>query len=196
MFEAGESEAEARRRMALEAALSGSFTGSLLGGVGRVLEGAKAPGAIAKSALGAGALYGGLAGGANYIGNMLLGRPSDDDTGSPYTTRGTVGGGVGGGLLGAGMGALSASDKMRALAGKAGLAAKVPDNLLIDAFKAAARGGGRAGLLRTALLGGGLGALAGAYTGADEGMQVDVIQDELREKKRRALMEAMSDGLS
>lgn len=190
-----ETESQARRRMALEAALSGSFTGSLLGGVGKVLEGAKAPGAIGKAALGGGLLYGGLAGGANYVGNTLLGQPDPDDTGSPYTTRGTVGGAVGGGLLGGGLGALSSSDKLRALFGKAGLASKIPDNLIVDAFKVAARPGGRAGLLRAVLLGGGLGGLAGAYTGADEGMQVDVVQDELRDRKRRAMMEAM-DGFT
>ncbi len=196
MFDPLESEAETRRRMALESALSGAFTGSLLGGVGKVLEGAKAPGAIGKAAAGAGALYGGLAGGANYVGSLLLGQPDPDDAGSPYTTRGTVGGGLGGAAVGAGLGALSASDKFRALAGKAGLAGKMPDNLIVDAFKLAARPGGRAGLLRAALLGGGLGSLAGSYTGADEGMQVDVIQDELRDKRRRAMIEAMNNGLA
>ncbi len=190
-----ESEADARRRMAIDAALSGGFTGSLLGGVTKLLEGAKGAGAIGKSALAGGALYGGLAGGANYLGNMLLGKPAEDDEGAPYTTRGTVGGGVGGALAGGGIGALISSAKVRGLADKIGLAAKMPDNLIVDAFKAAARPGGRAGLLRAALLGGGLGGLAGSYTGADEGMQVDVLQDELRDRKRRAMMEAM-DGPS
>lgn len=197
MYDPRETEADHRRRLALHATLAGGVSGAGLGALQKVLEGVKSARGIAGGALAGGALMGGLAGGANYLGNAILGTP-EDESGSPYTTRGAVGGGLGGGLAGAGLGALSASDKVRALAGKTGLAAKIPDNLIVDAFKAASKGGGRAGLIKAALLGGGLGALAGGYTGADEGMSLDVMQDEfaddLKQRRRMAALEALADG--
>lgn len=196
MYDPGRNESDERRRLALHAALAGGLGGAGLGALQKVFEGVKRAGPIGKAAAIGGGVMGGLAGGANYLGNLLMGTPDENDLGSPYTTRGTVGGGIGGGLAGAGLGALSASDKIRALAGKAGLASKVPDNLIVDAFKAAGRGGGRAGLLKAALLGGGLGALAGGYTGGDEGMALDVLADEMSDdmkmRRRRAAMEMLA----
>jgi hypothetical protein len=191
---------EQRRReglleMARDASISGGVTGGVLGGLSKILEGAKRARQIAPAALGGAALMGGVPGGSNILGNLLMGEPDQDDA-SPYTTRGIAGGLAAGGGLGAGLGALYGSGKLAALARRfPKLAGGAPDNLIIDAFKWAASPGGKAGTRRAAMLGGAGGGLMGAYTGADEGMQVDVIKAEADARRRRLLREALGDGL-
>lgn len=157
----------------IKAGISGGLTGGALGGIGAALS--KDPltrEALIKAMLSGAATYGGLGAGSTAVGLGLLGKPKQDEP-SGYARRGAVGGAVGGSLAGGSLGALVGSGKM-----------KVPQALpsWVAEYASKLKGG------KGALIGAGVGALglgaAAAYTGGDEGMQLDFIENELRNKRR------------
>lgn len=166
-----------------DAAISGSASGALLGGFGRMLAGSRKPWELLKSAgIGAG-LTGALTAGSTAIGSGLMGAPAPGDS-SGYTTRGLVGGLVGGGAIGAGMGALAAHPRLKNLYKLVPnkLKSELPlDNALMDAMKKMSQKGQMA---PAASLGGATVGGLGAFLGSDEGMQIDFIQDQLRKRRR------------
>lgn len=133
---------------------------------------------LAKNALGHAALWGGIGGGASYLGDKLLG-PANPADPSAHTKEGAVGGAVGGGIGGAGLGYLLGSGKLAGLehipgARRAGRAAKelLPlDNVITDwvknKMKHPSAANGRSLALGLGAAGLGLGALHGLSAGMD-----------------------------
>lgn len=175
-------EDRATKDAALKALLSGGVSGALFG-AGSKLLGSKVPvGAwdLLKSAATGAAVAAPIAGGSNYLGSKIMGPPGDDEP-SGFTRRGAVGGALGGGAIGAGLGALASR-------GTIPLPASTPHFITEYIKKIKAMPGKKplaigAGI--GALLGGGL---AGGM-GADEGMQLDLVTNELNEAKRKRLRE-------
>lgn len=143
-----------------KATLSGAVSGGLLGGVERLLSGARKAD-ILRGALGAAGIYGGISGSSQALGSEMLGAPTQDDP-HAMTTRGLVGGLTEGGLAGAGLGALAAAGHMSA-----------PTKLLGEYYRNLAKAGRLKDLLHGAALGAGAGASAGGYIGRSEGMESD-----------------------
>lgn len=172
----------------LNAAVSGGGTGGLMAGMGTLFS-KFSPEELAKASLrsrvlkamlkGAGA-YGALGAGATAAGVGLMGKPeADEPTG--YTRRGGIGGAVAGGAVGGGLGALVGSGKMK-------LPSAAPEWLAHYASKL--KGG------KGALIGAGIGALglgaAASYAGSDEGMPLDFLANEMRERKKREYEQLLS----
>jgi hypothetical protein len=159
----------------LQMAASGGLTGASMGGLGKILGGSRSLPAIL-GGVGLGAATGATAiPAAAYVGEQVLGAPSEDEQ-QPYTLRA----GLGGTIAGAGVGALGggyigsglAEAMGRTFPGAAAAAhSQLPlDNLIIDKLK-------KAGKWKGALAGAGLGALALGFTSADEGQQIDTFRN-------------------
>ncbi len=164
------------------ATISGAASGGILGGVGAGLAGGGIKSALRAALLGA--LTGGAVSGAGQAaGAAALGDIEEGEV-NPYTRRGVLGGG----LAGAGMGGLlgaALSRKFLRVPGAKGaigaLASKTPG--------------------KAAGIGAGAGGAFGAYQAGDEGMQLDFIQNEMDDtrKKRRAqqlAMQLMDEGIA
>jgi hypothetical protein len=190
-----------------------TLMGSAALGGGLLASGAKAlspalrakQGALAKlSSVGKAGLTGAaisapLAGLSGLIGTSLRGTPDEDEIseGAPWTERSALGGAIGGGLLGGGLGAAAGAGKLRGLMAalgrrtnpelrkivRSGLDELPTDNLFVDYFKGLSDKPGITSAMKGALAGGGtLGTIA-AYQGADEGMQADIIAQELQKRR-------------
>ncbi|HBR25988.1 MAG TPA: hypothetical protein DD732_02940 [Rhizobiales bacterium] len=172
---------EAMWKSARNATVSGAVTGASVGGISHLLAGARNPGKILAAALSGGALAGGMAGGATVVGNSLMGPPEHDDQ-SGYTRRGTIGGLVGGGLTGAVAGGLIGAGKLK-IPKLTGLS----DNLITDYLAKLAHAPSKKSIALGALVGGGVLGAGSAYRGGEEGMQMDLIHNEVaKAKKKRA----------
>jgi hypothetical protein len=181
--------------------LSGGLSGSVLGGVGRALSGTRKPWEIATAAGLGGLVNAGLVGGSVGVGSALMGEPGEEDS-SGYTKRAATGGALAGGAAGAGLGALGAKGKLAEWLEKSKygpkIAEKLPiDNIIVDNLKKFIMEESpmmekiklgsplRRGLALGALLGG----TVGAAQAGGEGMQVDVMAQEIAKQQRRARLE-------
>ena len=175
-------EDDATREAALKALISGGISGAAFG-AGAKLLGSKGPAKawdLLKAAATGGAIAAPIAGGSNYLGSKVMGPPRDDEP-SGFTRRGAVGGVLGGGAIGAGLGALASR-------GTIPLPASTP-HFVTEYIKKLKAMPGKKPLGIGAAIGGLLGGGIAGSMGADEGMQMDLIQNELNEEKRRKLRE-------
>lgn len=166
-----------------KAAASGAVGGALTGGAASLFDKSikNWRGVLINALIGAGA-GAGIAGGSMYVGSKAMGSPPSPDEKTPYATRGALGGAIGGGALGAGLGGLASSGIF-----------KVPEGLPHIV---------RSALLRMQKMpvkrGAGLGALAlgtgAAAMGLDEGMQLDFIQKQLEDTRRKQFLNDMYGG--
>lgn len=174
---------DAVRNATIKALLSGAASGGLLGAGGKLAGGARNWKEVGKSGLQAGAAMGAMAGGSTYLGSKLMGAPDEDESGA-FAHRGALGGAVGGGIVGAGAGALAGLGKL-----PLGKSVAEHPNMLMDYVRALGSKPTKGSALKGALIGGlGLGAIS-AYHGGDEGMQLDVLNEEMRKRKRRQMMD-------
>lgn len=183
------------------AALSGVGSGALMGGAGRFIAGSRKLKEMLKAAAMGGALSGATAGLATGAGTAAMGVPDSDES-NAYATRGLTGGALLGGTVGAGIGG--------ALGLKGpGILAKLPkivkqagsnlplDNMLTDKLLAYAAKPGASSAVKGALLGAGTLGAAASYLGGDEGMQIDLIRDQMNAlKRKRAKQRANDAGLA
>jgi hypothetical protein len=172
---------ERTKEATIKALISGGLTGGGFGLAAQLAGKAKpSRAAILKAILTGGGTAAGVAGGATYLGSKIAGPPGEDEA-SGYTRRGTLGGVLGGGAVGSALGAATGS-------GKVNVPNSAPYYLRMAAERLKSLPKGRG-----ALLGGALGAgLAGSFAGwmgADEGMQLDVLENEMREARKRQMME-------
>lgn len=186
-----EPDEEKIREATRKAALSGGITGGILGGVGSLLGGARSPGRMLKSAILGGLGGGALTGGATYLGTETLGVPDATEPGG-YTWRA----GLGGALLGAGGGALLGALGSRAggfkTLKKMAQKADIPtENMIGDFYRRLSEKPLKEAMRKGAGLGAGIGGGVGTFMGSDEGMQLDFIENQLREAQRQRLREAM-----
>lgn len=154
-------------RSVRDAGISGAASGGIMGGLGSLLSGTNYKTALRNAAIGS-LIGGGLAGGGVAIGNEVMGEPERGET-NPYTRRGTIGGAV----AGAGAGTLAG-----------GALAKDYIDLPKKLEPVGKYIRGKHPLLG-AILGGIGGSALGAWKVGDEGMQVDFIQSELDDLRRR-----------
>lgn len=155
---------------------------------------------VGKAGLTGAAISAPLVGLSGIIGQSLRGTPDEDEIseGAPWTERSALGGAIGGGLIGGGLGGLAGAGKLRGLAAlagrkinpelrsviRSGLNELPTDNVVVDYFKKLSSKPGVTSALQGALAGGGtLGGIA-AYQGADEGMQADIIAQELQKRRK------------
>lgn len=187
--------------------LSAGLGGGILGAGAKALSPAlrksknamEAAKSIGKAGATAGALSAPLVGAGGAIGQGLMGEPDAEEisTDSPWTKRAAIGGLLGGGAIGATLGGLQGAGKLRALSAllgkkinpeirsviRGGIKELPSDNVLVDKFRKLGQKPGTVSAGKGALLGGGiLGGLAG-YQGMDEGMQADVLAQELQRRK-------------
>jgi hypothetical protein len=165
------------RDSTINALLSGGFSGAALGSLPKLLSAARPNWrALLTSAGIGGGLGAAAAGGSTFVGSALMGTPNEDEP-SGYTRRGAIGGAIGGGLVGGGLGAVTG-------AGKIPMEKSYPFLL-----KELAKRLGKFPTSKGAAIGAGIGALGGGIlagaSGADEGMQLDLITNELRDAERR-----------
>ena len=178
-----------------------------LGGGGKFLLGEKAAGGmaraasieeIAKAALKAGTIGGSIAGGSQLAGSSLMGAPEDDEQGSPYSTRGAVGGGLLGGLGGGVLGGMLAAGKMGeggalgALGSKIG--AEIPDNIALQYMRKLGSAPTREGIFAGSALGATALGVPAAFLGGDEGLSLDAMRNEMQERDRKKMQERLAQS--
>jgi hypothetical protein len=174
------------RKAALQATLSSGAAGGLYGLGFAAISGKKKALELAKFAAKAGLISGSVGGGGVYAGSRILGMPSEEET-TGMTRRATTGGALIGGAAGMGVGALAGSGALKAN----------PKSNLIGEYLA--KIGSRPGLksaTRGAAVTGLAGSLIGAYLGNDEGMMLDFIDQEKKQRQRidEAQKQAMLRG--
>lgn len=165
-------------------AVSGGLIGGALslltrGGIGRLLRNA---------ALGA-AGAGGIAAGANVAGTPLVSGDEETDA-SINTRRGLVGGGLVGSAAGAGLGVAATNPRLHSAVTRSPIATRAirAAGIAPEASSLLQRGIALArrnpyGAVAGGILGALGGAGAGAFLGADEGMQYDVLMQEMRRRQ-------------
>lgn len=152
-----------------KASLSGAATGGILGGVERLLSGARKADILRGSLAGAG-IYGGVTAGSQAIGGLELGAADPDDP-HAMTTRGLVGGLTAGGIGGAALGGLAAAGHV-----------KLPLPKLLEEYYRTLGKGGR--WLEGSAMGAGAGMLGGGYIGRSEGQEADTWRgDDLKRRR-------------
>ena len=182
---------ERLREATKKAALSGGLSGGVLGGATAMMSGVRSPGRLLAAALGGGAATGGLTGGSIYAGSKAMGVPEADEP-SGYALRGGLGGLMAGGMGGALLGALASRARPLKTLTKMAEKAEVPvDNLMGDFYKRLTNRPMKEAMAKGSMLGGGIGAGVGAFLGSDEGMQLDFIENQLKEARRQRLREEL-----
>lgn len=160
---------------AAKAGLSGATSGAAVGLGTSLLTGANYKQALRNAALSA-LVGGGISGTGVGIGTAIHGEPGRNET-SPYTKRGSLGGGVAGALGGGVLSAALAGEHMAVPSKMPILGKLVGKNRLV-----------------AALLGSLAGGAGGAYMGADEGMQLDFFKNEMDAMRRKRRAEGLANG--
>lgn len=168
-------------------ALSSSLVGGTLGGVSKAISGAKSFKSLLRPAGKGAAIGAALALSGGTLGKLLRSKDEND----PNTNAKQVASGMGviGALGGGGIGAL--------LAQKYGQNSNQIKNLAMERLKKMTsknfgnsqksfirKGALKAGTLKSAALGAGLGGLAGLFYGADEGSALDIFENSAKRRQK------------
>lgn len=182
-------EQESKLERAAKIGGASALSGGVIAGAGSLLAASNIKQMIRNILLGAGT-FGGIASGANLVGTAVV--PGDEETDASINTRrGLVGGGLLGSAAGAGLGVAAASPRLNQAVAKSPLArrAMVASGIVPEASSLLQRGIAAArrnpyGAVAGGILGALGGAGAGAFLGADEGMQYDVLIQEMRRQRQ------------
>lgn len=178
------SEDERVKEATLKALLSGAASGGVFGAATSALS-SKNPlkllPILKSAALGA-TTAGGIAGGSTYLGSKLAGVPSEEET-SGYTKRASLGGAVGGGAIGAVAGALASRGKLPL--------PKVTPRFISKYFDDLASRGAKESIPRGVLIGALAGGVPAAFYAGDEGMQIDFLNNEIKEARKKKMLQEL-----